>query len=127
MFGAVSTARSIFFNLVNTGGVYQASSANGLITLGEKQFFAVTRTNNGTLSKYELYLSPDATSDAVLVGTSLTFNETYAHFGAGDLGQIAGYGGGSTCQLDDFQWTANVNRYRGLTSFPVPTGPLPTS
>ncbi len=125
--GGVSATGELLFSLQNIFGAYALGAAPGSVTVGQKQFFAITRTNNGSGSFYELFLSPDETSAAVLVGTSLEFDETTAQNPAGDLGQVAGYASGSTIQLDDYQLTRFVNRYRGLTSFPVPTGPLLTS
>lgn len=90
---------------------------------------ALVRTNGLGLAGHDARI--DLFVDGQIQTPSSTFTDnstagTTGFFTVGGGGTTeAGTAEGTACLIDDFQLTAGVNRYRGLTSF-TPPGKLPT-
>lgn len=96
---------------------YAPSVPDGSYPIGQWVHSALTRTNDGIEAHIDIFI------DGEIQTPSSTFS---ANSTAGTTGfSWVGGGGGTSCLIDDFQLTAGVNRYRGLTSF-TPPGKLPT-
>ena len=115
----INSNGSMTNNTVIDGASYATGSAAGTIIVETWHHVALTRTNNGSNSKLELFI------DGNLEGTSTYFLDTGIQYGSG-FGFIIGYDSSTSVICDDFQLTKNVNRYRGLNSF-TPPPELPTA